>query len=125
MNTELYWRLLTLVTLRGLTHTNVGWYRWMTTWDDGAQWDVATCGPVPTLSEIAAVTVAQIDAVKQAAVETEAHRLADDIVARSVARVAWEELKKCQVRNGQTLLDWQQFRDAIKAAIKDRLNGGQ
>jgi len=124
METELYWRLYAIVLGRGLPIGNVGRYVLVATWDGGALWDAATQGPVPTLTQLQAVTAIQITAAKTAVREQQALRLADDVVARSVARVAWGELKKCQVRTGQTLLDWPQFRNAIKAEILARLNGG-
>lgn len=109
---------------RGLSNTNVGWYRWMTEWDNGDQWDTVTQGPIPTVAEIAAVTPAQILAAEDALLKEKALRLADDIIARSVARITWEELRKYTLRNNQVALTWDEFRDAIKAEIENRLRGG-
>ena len=124
MDTELYWRLLAIVTARGLTNTKVGRYRDIAVWDGGARWDTGSCGPVPSSANIVAVTMQQITALQQAELDRQALRLVDDAVDRAVARAAWEELQKCQVRQGQSLLTWPQFRDAIKADVKARLNGG-
>lgn len=65
METELYWRLRTIVVIiRGLPLGNVERYLSFSIWDNGALWDIATQGPIPTLAEINAVTQAQIDACK-------------------------------------------------------------
>jgi hypothetical protein len=63
------------------------------------------------------------DAVDVLAAEkdAEATRIADDVLIRALARATWEELQKCQPKNGQTLLDLQGFRDRVKAIVRNLL----
>lgn len=84
-------------------------------------WDVATLGPPPTRAALDAITPAQIAALAVTLKEAESSRLADDLIARSVARATWEELRKYELRNNQTAATWAEFRDAIKTLITERL----
>jgi hypothetical protein len=53
--------------------------------------------------------------------DADAARLSDDLALRALVRVTWEEIQKCQPRNGQTLLDLAGFRDRVKAVLRNLL----
>jgi hypothetical protein len=67
-------------------------------------------------------TALELTALKQERAEAQATRLRDDVLSAAIARVAWEEIRKYQIRAGQTALSWDEFRAAIKAEIVARMN---
>ena len=113
----MYNKVIALIVARGFTPRDSD----VVLRDDGAgpyiaEWN-SRVGARPTAEELAAIPDATADAVAK---DQRSARLAEEIVARSVARAAWEELGKMQVKPGQTALTWDQFRARIKDLISER-----
>jgi len=53
--------------------------------------------------------------------DADAQRRADDVLARALARVVWDELQKMQPKVGQTPLTLTQFRDQIRTQVRQLL----
>lgn len=65
LESDLFRRLAAIVVKRGLRIGAVGRYLYVTVWDNGARWDTGTQGAIPTLAEINAVTLVEVEAAEQ------------------------------------------------------------
>jgi hypothetical protein len=93
---------------------------------DRATW-VIQYAPTATTAQIAAgdalLTTFDPNApsVLDAERDDRAQQLEGGLVVQAVARALWEEIQKCQVRAGETLLTAQQLRARVRAILKSLL----
>lgn len=59
----------------------------------------------------------EVAAARQAKLDATAVVLADDVVAKAIMKVAFEEIQKCTVRAGQTLLTANEWRDRVRLLV--------